>query len=637
MDWRIKDITYTNFKFFKDQFFLNLDGKNLLLYGENGSGKSSIAMGLYTLLESRKKTEEEVKKYFVENPGNDEHLRNRYSSTEEHSSIVITYHKSNDKNVEESRSISDDVIETQNVADVFCQQSFAASDVLSYRTLSELLYRKNSNEVDLFDVFSDEFFLFLDLDEPYTNIQGIVPEPTDLSAASWWRLLNDEDVTSDNYTFFNDVLTSFETKINNALGIIEGFANESLRDELEHPEIKISLDFGIQQTTEDCLTLRRPKLILTAKETNSIRPGWEASVHHLATHFNEARLTCIAIALRMAIAEQRHISTSDINAFLCIDDLLLSLDMGNRLAVIKMILSKESKWQLLILTHDRALYEEFRRQIPDEDKSGKWVFRELYVKHTALSEHDYPEPFLKKSKGYRESAEFYFLHCDYATCANHLRKYAEEQLKLFLPKNLQLQLDNDLYKTKELNALIGMLATYSQQLGINNSLFPSIDFYRQRLLNPLSHNDISTPIYRNELESCFRELDKFPMLIDSTFVLVTRKEVESKKWIIEVKKDGMSDRLSFKTTEPWVYLQYNGVRYIQEVQIEICHNDSDTFPDHARGNLKEVFVRLCKGVGFVDPAQMPGIADSISYDTDGTNLSTIAGSNYRKAVKNNKM
>jgi hypothetical protein len=164
-----------------------------------------------------------------------------------------------------------------------------------------------------------------------------------------------------------------------------------------------------------------------------------------------------------------------------------------------------------------------------------------------------------------------------------------------------------------------------------------VDFYRQRLLNPLSHNDISTPIYKTELESCFKELDKFPILIDNTFVLVTRKETGTKKWRIEVNKDGVSDRLSFTTTEPWVYLLYGGVRYIQEVQIDICHNDSGLFPDHAKGNLKEVFASICKGVGFIDPATMPNICDSVFCDNDGSMLSVIHGRNFRKAVNNNKM
>lgn len=636
MDWRIKEIRYTNFKFFKDEFPLTLDGKNLLLYGENGSGKSSIAMGLYTLLESRKKTEADVKKYFVDTPENDEHLRNRYSEQAEHSSISITYEKTSDRSLE-NRCIGDEIVETQNVADLFCQQSLAASDVLSYRTLTDLLYRRNSTKVDLFDIFADEFFLFLDLDEPYKNLQGQFLDPTDLSIASWWKYLNEEIITINNYDLVNKLLVKFETKVNSTLEIIQEFANNCLSDELDHSEIKISLDFSVSHTSLDCLKIKRPELILTAKESNFQRAGWSASIHHLATHFNEARLTCIAIALRMAIAEQRHLSMPDINAFLCVDDLLLSLDMGNRLSVIQMILNREGKWQLLILTHDRALYEEFRRQIPDNEKNTKWVIRELYLKHPSLSDKDYPVPFIKIGRSYRESAEEYYIQRDYATCANHLRKYAEEQLKIFLPKNLQLKIDKDIYKTNDLNGLISMLSTYAKQLCINSSSFPSIEFYRQRLLNPLSHNDLSTPIYMREIEACMKELDKLPLLIDNTFVLVTRNQTGIKKWKISVSKGAMSDCLSFTTMEPWIYLMHSGNRYIQEVQIEVCHNDSGLFPDHAKGSLRDVFTSLCKNIGYFDPATMPTIIDAITYELDGTLLSAYRGEDFRKAVKNNKM
>ena len=38
----IKEITLYNFKAFYGENTIKLDGKNLLLYGENGSGKSSI-------------------------------------------------------------------------------------------------------------------------------------------------------------------------------------------------------------------------------------------------------------------------------------------------------------------------------------------------------------------------------------------------------------------------------------------------------------------------------------------------------------------------------------------------------------------------------------------------------------------
>lgn len=65
-----------NFKYFYASKEIEANGKNLLIYGENGSGKSSIYWSLYTLLHSAlKATPADVKKYF--DPGKDENLRNK--------------------------------------------------------------------------------------------------------------------------------------------------------------------------------------------------------------------------------------------------------------------------------------------------------------------------------------------------------------------------------------------------------------------------------------------------------------------------------------------------------------------------------------------------------------------------------
>lgn len=52
MTWRLDTISITNFKAFKDEQTIELNGKNYLLYGDNGSGKSSIFWSLYTLYQS---------------------------------------------------------------------------------------------------------------------------------------------------------------------------------------------------------------------------------------------------------------------------------------------------------------------------------------------------------------------------------------------------------------------------------------------------------------------------------------------------------------------------------------------------------------------------------------------------------
>lgn len=42
MAWKINKISIENFKFFLEPFVLEPKGKHVLMYGENGSGKSSI-------------------------------------------------------------------------------------------------------------------------------------------------------------------------------------------------------------------------------------------------------------------------------------------------------------------------------------------------------------------------------------------------------------------------------------------------------------------------------------------------------------------------------------------------------------------------------------------------------------------
>jgi AAA15 family ATPase/GTPase len=53
---RIKEIKIKNFKAFQQEQSFLLNGKNLLVYGNNGSGKSSLFWALYTFLQSKTKT-----------------------------------------------------------------------------------------------------------------------------------------------------------------------------------------------------------------------------------------------------------------------------------------------------------------------------------------------------------------------------------------------------------------------------------------------------------------------------------------------------------------------------------------------------------------------------------------------------
>ena len=61
---KISKITLNNFKFFYGKVSIDFNRKNILIYGENGSGKSSIYWSLYTFLQSVFKDNAEIRKYF---------------------------------------------------------------------------------------------------------------------------------------------------------------------------------------------------------------------------------------------------------------------------------------------------------------------------------------------------------------------------------------------------------------------------------------------------------------------------------------------------------------------------------------------------------------------------------------------
>ena len=124
MNWRIDTLEIVNFKFFKDSFAFKPQGKNVLLYGENGSGKSSIYWSLFTIIQSVLKDPSiaEARKYF--DPSNSQHLRNRYSNSNESSGLRMIFRdidSNASKDCEDSLNIAN---ATSSVLKDFMQKAF---------------------------------------------------------------------------------------------------------------------------------------------------------------------------------------------------------------------------------------------------------------------------------------------------------------------------------------------------------------------------------------------------------------------------------------------------------------------------------------------------------------------------------
>ena len=152
----ISKIKIDGFKAFPKEFELVLDGKNLLMYGENGSGKSSIYYTLHALLQSQYHDKGSI--YFDKN--NSESLVNKYTTTVdpyielELEGSNTKYHLSKDGYKElPAQAISP--LRDMNAECVFINHKFLFNS-FSFR---------NSQYIDLFPVFIKDILPFTFTDD----------------------------------------------------------------------------------------------------------------------------------------------------------------------------------------------------------------------------------------------------------------------------------------------------------------------------------------------------------------------------------------------------------------------------------------------------------------------------------------
>ena len=139
------------------------------------------------------------------------------------------------------------------------------------------------------------------------------------------------------------------------------------------------------------------------------------------SYLNEGKLTQFALSIRFA-ASLVNLHESDIK-LLVLDDLLVSLDMSNRMQVVEILLSETfSGYQKIILTHEKGFFEEVRRMIGENH--ADWCFRILRGNpKDGISGFEVKLPI--------EKAIDYLNGHDLEAAASQLRKAAEETAKRY--------------------------------------------------------------------------------------------------------------------------------------------------------------------------------------------------------------
>ncbi len=528
---KIDELTLENFKFFRGLETLKFNSKNILVYGENGSGKSSLYWALYTFMQSSLKEDNEIKKYF--NNQHPERLINIFKEDDDKSSIKLTL--KNKLNIKSTYEISFDNINT-NKGDKEILKANLASDFINYRLLSKLYNFKNSQNIEIFDMFEDEIFQYITIDgENFNNLwqrlkKGISPRPK---------------MSDQKYKDFQKDIKDFNEKFKNYLQTLIRKTNEILKDNFKEPLV-VSIDYNTEATYNDFIensTTKRNGLTLSPKIYLTIE--FSEKNHKIDkphTFLNEARLTAIALSLRFSILKNRLI-TEDVLKILVLDDLLISLDMKHRIDVINFLLEDEDlkDYQIIVLTHDRGFFQLLRQKISTID----WKVFEFYNQNE--------KQCIKESKTELEKAKELFLNKDFEASANYLRKELEKILKQFLDPNLKCinkefrtledllnQVKNELeqeyksqfnkiFKFKDIDKdLISKIDTnFEQDSDLNDNekgllrgirkkifeftknyqnykteeleIFDELKRIKDRILNPFSHSS-EAPIFSQEVE-----------------------------------------------------------------------------------------------------------------------------------------
>jgi len=492
---KINTLHIHNFKFFGQEKPLELKGKHLLVYGENGSGKSTIYWALYTLLEcASKKKDEDIKKYFERGTSKSDSLVNIYAVTTA-AGDFNSFVEAELDNSSKYRIAFDamDIRKNQQA-----ELSNVVSDFVNYRLLYKAYDFAHSEIGDLYLLFAREVLPYVEFSplENGTDSDGnkIYLRRASAILEKLWRgpgvtinAKGDRILAPKHTPQYKDYeanVRRFNTDLESLLAHINLKGNEILQQEFGYNNFEFKLKLqryaGIDKKDKKFYKIP-PQINLEIPSYN----GVSSIIHKPHSFLNEAKLSALALAIRLAVLDRNYDSSAELKV-LVLDDLLLSLDMQNRDKVLELLLEKYVfKYQIILLTHDYQFFEIAKNRIKLKNQQSEWLKWEMYAEESASGS---PKPFMLANGTHLENAGKYICKKDFAVAGNYLRKEAESFVRSFLPKRKQMSKD---FSVLDLNGKINKAIEFAiaNNMSANTqSLFSLLDEHRKFIFNPLSHD-----------------------------------------------------------------------------------------------------------------------------------------------------
>ena len=468
---RITKIEIKNFRAFPSTYQIDLHkaGKNLLVYGENGSGKSSLYLALKFFLESSEGSHrfENHQNIFITDDGHIKlHLRANSGANEHVYEWSQTIGETNDPLIIEASR---------------------AKGFLDYKDLLETHYvHREEENVNVFKLLVNN--LLINTVDPVTN--RVLGE-------EWTSIQQTPRPRRNAKTRIAELevqIETFNNGLERRLDELKTKASEILRK--FGYNVAIDLDFQGVTYNNDKKTFDNQEILLTVEFFDKSIPE-----HH--RFLNEAKLSAIAIAIYFSSILLQPTSALKI---LALDDVLIGLDMSNRLPVLDVLDKYFADYQIFLTTYDKAWYEIVKQRTAH---SGKWRSVEFYFEQTG----EYELPVYMENKAYLDKARAYLNLNDYKACAIYLRTAFEAMIEEFCDaKRLPVRYRRNRDKL-ESQDFWDAIKVENQRSGIlAPPLIRDIELYRSRILNPLSHTTI-TNIPKKEIEDAIEAVERLKIAL----------------------------------------------------------------------------------------------------------------------------
>ncbi|WP_180129140.1 ATP-binding protein [Rhodoferax sp. BLA1] len=500
---KIKTLSLNDFRAFPGPApaTFELDGKNLLVYGENGSGKSSLFHALRGMFSN-------------DTPPSLLSLRNSFSS-ESIGNVRVQVAFTDSSTAAWTIGVSDKPtrmvfgsaqngpfavpVHPGHTAPVNAKVKEAAkfSAMLDYRSLLATNYKHGDDAINLFYPMVSEL------------LAGFVDLATNRTIWELWQAVQRNLPTVNSPRLVSNALnacTQFNAATKRAITLLLPEAAAILHKLSPNSLQLVDLPFagvrynGAKASRDKAFVDKMIGLKISYRGLDVERPQ---------NYLNEARLSALGLALYLGARLACTPRTTPHLKLLVLDDVLVGLDHSNRLPVLNVLKDNFPEWQIVLLTHDRGWFDLARQHLP----SG-WTCYEVYEGDQGATA---PMPIVRRTQNrpapaLLQKARELLAQGYVEAAANYVRQAFETGLRAACElKSVKLSYKQDLTDHKAQDLLNG-LKTWQGSPAVSkvdwDAALHQLELMKDVVMNPYSHPSAPN-IPRQEVINAADAVDAF--------------------------------------------------------------------------------------------------------------------------------